>query len=135
MKQISNFKLANMIDKAIIQFENWKTEINTKPNPKMVHQLNNIVTIIDSVVDISKINMNYSYKALSHNIAKLTKQNASLTLTIMESLKEDDFIDDKEQNSINDALKSVIESAVSLIQLVQESFGKQDGKINQKIFE
>lgn len=128
MKQISNFKLANMIDKAIIQFENWKTEINTNPNPKMVHQLNNIVTIIDSVVDISKINMNYSYKALSHNIAELTKQNASLTLTIMESLREDDFIDDNEQNNINNALKSVIESALSLIQLVQESFGKHDGK-------
>lgn len=123
MKQVSNSKLANMIDGAITQFENWKLEVCRNPNPKMVHQLGNIVSIIHGVVDISKLNMNYSYKALSQKIAELTKQNASLTLTIMESLIEDDYIDENEQENINKAVQSVIHTAMNLIRLVQESFG------------
>ena len=122
-RTFSNTQLKNMIDKALVQFENWKLQVVSNPNPRIVHQLGNIMMVINTVTDITNDNLKYSYKMLSKRMAELTKKVSCLNICIINSLMEDDRIDENEENRINSKLKLVMESAVNLIQVVQSSFG------------
>lgn len=119
----SNIELKSLLEKAMTRFENWKLEVNKNPNPNMVHQLKNILSVINSISQISYDRYTFSYKMLSRKIAMLNKEVAALNLTIMDSLMDDDFIDEKEEKVINECLKNVIQCAVELIQIVQNAFG------------
>jgi hypothetical protein len=120
---LSNTELKSLLDRAMVRFENWKLEVNKNPNPKMVHQLKNILSVINSISQISYDRYTFSYKMLSRKIAMLNKEVATLNITIMDSLMDDDYIDEKEEKVINEALRNVIQCAVELIQIVQNAFG------------
>lgn len=128
----SNSELKTLIEKALVRFENWKIEVNRNPNPKMVHQLKNILSVINSISQISYEKVAFSYKMLSKKIAMLNKEVATLNLTIMDSLMDDDYLDEDEERIINECLKNVIQSAVELIQIVQNAFGRRRPVIEDK---
>ncbi len=128
----SNTELKNLIEKAMVRFENWKLEVNKNPSPKMVHQLKNILSVINSISQISYDKVAFSYKMLSRKIALLNKKVATLNLTIMDSLMDDDYIDENEEQIINESLKNVIQCAVELIQIVQNAFGRRRPAVEDK---
>ncbi len=128
----SNSELKNLIEKALLRFENWKIEVNRNPNPKMVHQLKNILSVINSISQMSYDKVAFSYKMLSRKIAILNREVATLNLTIMDSLMDDDYIDEKEEQIINECLKNVIQCAVELIQIVQNAFGRSRPVLEDK---
>ena len=128
----SNTELKTLLEKAMVRFENWKIEVNKNPNPKMVHQLKNILSVINSISQISYDRVSFSYKMLSRKIAMLNKEVAALNITIMDSLMDDDYIDEKEEQVINECLKNVIQCAVELIQIVQNAFGRRRPVLEDK---
>jgi len=126
----SNAELKKLLNGTLTRFENWKVQVETNPNPRMVHSLKNLISIIDSISKVNEKRISYSYKNLSRQMSILIAEVARLNLSITDSLMDDDMIDSKEERRINNSLKNVIQAAVELIRIVQEAFGgyKQLGK-------
>ncbi len=119
----SNAELKKMLDGTLTRFENWKVQVETNPNPRMVHTLKNLMSIIDSISQVNEKRIEYSYKNLSRQMSVLIAEVARLNLSITDSLMDDDLIDTKEEKRINNSLRNVIQAAVELIRIVQEAFG------------
>ncbi|HPB66854.1 MAG TPA: hypothetical protein PLW80_09830, partial [Spirochaetales bacterium] len=62
--EMSNADLKRMLDQTMIRFENWRIEVERKPNPMMIHSLKNIMSIIETVTSMADRRVEYSYKAL-----------------------------------------------------------------------
>jgi hypothetical protein len=118
----SNADLSNLLHNSMTRLENWRLELETNPNPRMVHVLRNIIGHIESMARIADTKAVFSYKHLSRQMSVLIGEVAQLNLAIMESLDEDDVIDAREEKRINAGLKSVVEAAVELIRIVQHGF-------------
>ncbi|NOY08857.1 MAG: hypothetical protein GXP33_08445 [Spirochaetes bacterium] len=119
----SNAELKKMLEGTLTRFENWKVQVETNPNPRMVHTLKNLMSIIDSISQVNDKRIEYSYKNLSRQMSVLIAEVARLNLSITDSLMDDDLIDTKEEKRINNSLRNVIQAAVELIRIVQEAFG------------
>ena len=119
----SNSELKRLLDKALSSFNNWKIEVERNPNPRMVHSLKNIVSIMDNLTSIADHKMKCSYKALSQRMAELIHQVAELNMNIMNGLNDDDMIDEQEEEIIVSNLFHVVRSASDLIRIVQDGFG------------
>jgi hypothetical protein len=120
---LSNAELKRLLDRALVRFGNWKVQMETNPNPKIVHNLKSIVSIIDTITSVSERKILYSYKDLSRQMSNLIDEVAKLNVLITDSLLEDDAIDDLETERINSQMMTVIQRTVELIRLVQQAFG------------
>lgn len=118
----SNAEVKRLIDKILVRFENWKIKAEKNPNPRLIHSLKSIISLIDSVTSIAKAKIKYSYKELSRQMSLLINSVAKLNTAISDSLMADDYIDEKEEKTINDALMEMVRAAVDLIAIVQQSF-------------
>ena len=118
----SNADLSNLLHNSMTRLENWRIELETNPNPRMVHVLRNIIGHIESMARIAETKAVFSYKHLSRQMSVLIGEVAQLNLAITESLDDDDVIDAREEQRINAGLKSVVEAAVELIRIVQHGF-------------
>ena len=118
----TNAEVKKIIDKILVRLENWKMEAVKNPNPRLIHSLKNIISLIDSVTSIAKTKIKYSYKMLSRQMSILIDSVAKLNIIISDSLMEDDYIDKGEEKAINDALMTMVRAAVDLIAIVQQSF-------------
>jgi hypothetical protein len=125
----SNAELEKLIEKALVRFENWKTQMERNPNPRTVHTLKNVMAIIESVANIADSRMKYSYKRLNQQMAVLLTEVAQLNMTITNSLQEDDYVDERELQRISSSLVTVVQSAVELIKTVQTRFGSSHRQI------
>ena len=119
---LSNAELKRLLDLALIRLENWKLEVERNPNPRMVHVLKNILSHIESITRMTDIKITYSYKSLSRQMSILVDEVAKLNIAITESLVDDDMIDEKEEERINESLKMVFQAALDLIRIVQQAF-------------
>ena len=119
----SNAELKKLLEKTLTRLQNWRVEMETNPNPRMVHPLKNLVSIIDSLSEITEGRMQYSYKQLAHRMALLVNEVAQLNLRITSALAKDDFLDEAEERAVTAALVSLVQTAVALIGMVQERFG------------
>ncbi len=120
---LTNAELKQLLDKALVRFGNWKVQMETDPNPRMIHSLKSMVSIIDTISRLSDKKITYSYKELSEQMSLLVSSVAGLNTLITSSLSEDDRIDDAEEESINTQMMEVIRRTVELIRLVQQAFG------------
>ena len=120
---LTNGELKQLLNKALVRFGNWKVQMETDPNPRMIHSLKSIVSIIDTISQLSEKKITYSYKELSGQMSALVSSVAELNNLITSSLSEDDLIDDAEEESINNQMMEVIRRTVELIRLVQQAFG------------
>lgn len=127
--EVSNSDIKLLLERILTRFENWRVEVETNPNPHMVHQLQNIVTIVDNVSSVVEEKVTFSYKQLAKQMAILVQNVANLNTLITTSLDEDDFLDEQEEIHIRKMLMEMIESALSMIQLVQKSFGSSHSPI------
>ena len=118
----SNADLQDLLAKAMTRLENWRLELETNPNPRMVHSLRNILGHMDSISRVVDTKAAFSYKHLSRQMSLPIGAVAELNLEITESLDGDDAIDAGEEERINSSLKRVVESAVELIRIVQTGF-------------
>lgn len=119
----TNLEVKRLLERTLTRFQNWRVEVEMNPNPRMVHQLKSIVSIIDSLSQITEGRMQHSYKELAGQMAVLVNEVAQLNLRITKALEEDDFLDAEEERLITAGLMSLVRSAVSLIGMVQERFG------------
>ncbi|MBN2875141.1 MAG: hypothetical protein JXM71_08595 [Spirochaetales bacterium] len=119
---MSNADLKRMLDQTVTRFENWRIEVERKPNPMMIHSLKNIISIIDSVASMADRRMEYSYKELVQRMAELVNETAALNMAIVASLK-DDSVDERELKTISGRLFKLINAAAELARLVQDHFG------------
>lgn len=119
----SNAELKKLLEKALTRFQNWRVEVERDPNPRLVHQLKNLVSIIDSLSSITEDRMQYSYKQLAQRMALLVNEVAQLNMRITTSLARDDYLDAEEERAITQGLVSLMQTAVALIGMVQERFG------------
>ena len=124
--EMSNADLKHMLDQTMIRFENWRVEVERKPNPMMIHSLKNIMSIIETVTAMADRRLEYSYKALVQRMAELTSQTAALNMTIVNSLKDDDAIDESELRMVSDKLFRLINAAAELARIVQEQFASPE---------
>lgn len=124
---VSNGEIKKLLERILTRFENWRIEVERNPNPHMVHQLKNLVTIVDNVSSVVEEKKSYSYKQLASQMALMMKDAADLNLAITESLKADDSIDEKESLKIKQLLMSMIENSLGLMQIIQGSFGATTG--------
>jgi hypothetical protein len=129
---LTNAEIKKLLEKALIRFENWKLQMETNPNPRMVHGLKNIISIIDTLTSISEMKMRYSYKTLSRQMSLLIESVAQLNVSITDSLVEDDLIDETEEETINRQMMSVIQRTVELIRIVQQAFGVRQRLIDSQ---
>jgi len=120
--EMSNADLKRLIDQAMTRFENWRIDVERKPNPMMIHSLKNIMSIIETITAMSDRRVEYSYKALVSRMAELMNETAALNMAIVTSLK-DDTIDQKEMATISKRLFSLVNAAAELARLVQDNFG------------
>jgi hypothetical protein len=118
----SNAELRRLVEMTVTRLENWKVEVQSNPNPRMVHVLKNIIAQIETLTDLTEAKISYSYKALSRQMSILVDEVAKLNIAITDSLLEDDLIDETEEERINDSLKQVFQAAVQLISIVQQAF-------------
>ncbi len=118
----TNVELKRLLDMTVTRLENWKVEVESNPNPRMVHVLKNIIAQIETLTELSEAKISYSYKALSRQMSILVDEVAKLNIAITDSLLEDDLIDDAEEELINESLKQVFQAAVRLIRIVQQAF-------------
>jgi hypothetical protein len=121
--EVSNADLKRMLDSTMTRFENWRIEVERKPNPMMIHSLKNIMSIIETVTSMTERRMEYSYKALVQRMAELTSETAALNMAIVAALKDDDSIDEAELKIVSGRLFKLINAAAELARLVQEHFG------------
>ena len=122
---LSNAELKELLQRAMVRFENWKLQMETNPNPRMVHNLKSVVSIIETITNISEMKMRYSYKELSRQMALLLDSIARLNLLISESLQDDDLLDESEEQNINSQMMDVIHRVVELIRLAQNAFASR----------
>jgi hypothetical protein len=120
--EMSNADLKRLLDQAMTRFENWRVDVERKPNPMMIHSLKNIMSIIETITSMSDRRVEYSYKALVSRMAELMNETAALNMAIVTSLK-DDSIDKKEMAIISKRLFSLVNAAAELARLVQDNFG------------
>jgi hypothetical protein len=123
--EMSNAELKRLLDQAMTRFENWRVDVERKPNPMMIHSLKNIMSIIETITSMSDRRVEYSYKALVSRMAELMNETAALNMAIVSSLK-DDTIDQKEMTTISKRLFSLVNAAAELARLVQDSFGSPE---------
>jgi len=121
--EMSNAELKHMLDQTVTRFENWRVEVERKPNPMMIHSLKNIMSIIETVTSVADRRMEYSYKELVTRMAELMSETAALNMTIVRSLEDDDSIDEAELKAVSSRLFKLINAAAELARLVQEHFG------------
>lgn len=121
---LTNAELKRLIDKTMTRFENWRVEVETQPNPHMVHTLRNIVSVIDSVTSVYERKVHSSYKLILKEMAQLVSETAELNLSIARALERDDFLDQDEEKKITERLFSLVNAAMNLIRVVQEGFGQ-----------
>jgi hypothetical protein len=125
----SNVELKRLLDMTVTRLENWKVEVESNPNPRMVHVLKNIIAQIETLTELSEAKVSYSYKALSRQMSILVDEVAKLNIAITDSLLEDDMIDDAEEELINESLKQVFQAAVHLIRIVQQAFMRSEAQL------
>ena len=118
----TNVELKRLIGLTLTRLENWKLEVERNPNPRMVHVLKNIVAQIETLTHITDSKTTYSYKSLSRQMSVLVDEVARLNLSITDALMEDDFIDEAEEERINENLRTMFQAAVHLIRIVQQAF-------------
>lgn len=118
----SNAELRRLVEMTVTRLENWKVEVESNPNPRMVHVLKNIIAQIETLTELTEAKISYSYKALSRQMSILVDEVAKLNIAITDSLLEDDLIDEAEEERINESLKQVFQAAVQLIRIVQQAF-------------
>ena len=118
----SNAELRRLVEMTVTRLENWKVEVESNPNPRLVHVLKNIIAQIEALTELTEAKISYSYKALSRQMSILVDEVAKLNIAITDSLLEDDLIDEAEEERINDSLKQVFQAAVQLIRIVQQAF-------------
>jgi len=118
----TNAELKRLLEMTVTRLQNWKVEVERNPNPRMVHVMKNIIAQIEALTDLTEAKISYSYKALSRQMSILVDEVAKLNIAITDSLLEDDLIDDKEEERINESLKQVFQAAVQLIRIVQQAF-------------
>lgn len=119
----TNAELKKLIERTLTRFQNWRVEVEQNPNPRMVHQLKSIVSVIDSLTQIAEGRMHYSYKQLAQNMALLVNEVAQLNMRITGALARDDYLDEEEERLLRENLVSLVQSAVALLGMVQERFG------------
>ena len=119
----SNADLKMLIERILDRFENWKVRAETNPNPRMVHSLKNIVTLVDSITRFTESKINFSYKNLTRQMSLLIEAVAKLNRTISDALMGDDILDENEEIRVNEVLMEMVRTAVDLIVIVQQSFG------------
>jgi hypothetical protein len=125
----SNAELKRLVEMTVTRLENWKVEVESNPNPRLVHVLKNIIAQIETLTDLADAKISYSYKALSRQMSILVDEVAKLNIAITDSLLEDDLIDDAEEERINESLKKVFKAAVQLIRIVQQAFMRSRGRL------
>ena len=118
----TNAELKRLLDMTVTRLENWKLEVESNPNPRLVHVLKNIIAQIEGLTELTEAKISYSYKALSRQMSILVDEVAKLNIAITDSLLEDDLIDETEEERINESLKAVLQAAVHLIRIVQQAF-------------
>lgn len=118
----TNAELKRLLDMTVTRLENWKVEVESNPNPRLVHVLKNIIAQIEGLTELAEAKISYSYKALSRQMSILVDEVAKLNIAITDSLLEDDLIDETEEERINESLKAVLQAAVHLIRIVQQAF-------------
>jgi hypothetical protein len=118
----SNAEIKRLVEMTVTRLENWKVEVESNPNPRLVHVLKNIISQIEALTDLTEAKISYSYKALSRQMSILVDEVAKLNIAITDSLLEDDLIDETEEERINESLKQVFQAAVQLIRIVQQAF-------------
>ena len=99
--------------------------METNPNPRMVHSLKNIVSIIDNLAGVADKRIEYSYKQLARKMALMLQEVSELNVLICDSLEDDDIMDKEEEDLIISTLMQVVQSATELIRTVQAGFGTQ----------
>jgi len=124
--EMSNADLKRMLDQTMTRFENWRIEVERKPNPMMIHSLKNIMSIIETVTSMTDRRMEYSYKALVQKMAELVNATAALNMVIVNSLQDDDTLDEVEFRNVSSSLFKLINAAVELARLVQDTFGSAE---------
>ena len=118
----TNAELKRLLEMTVTRLQNWQVEVEHNPNPRMVHVMKNIIAQIEALTDLTEAKISYSYKALSRQMSILVDEVAKLNIAITDSLLEDDLIDEKEEERINESLKQVFQAAVQLIRIVQQAF-------------
>ena len=118
----SNAEIKRLVEMTVTRLENWKVEVQSNPNPRLVHVLKNIISQIEALTELTEAKISYSYKALSRQMSILVDEVAKLNIAITDSLLEDDLIDEAEEERINESLKQVFQAAVQLIRIVQQAF-------------
>ncbi len=118
----TNAELKRLVEMTVTRLENWKVEVESNPNPRLVHVLKNIIAQIETLTELTEAKISYSYKALSRQMSLLVDEVAKLNIAITDSLLEDDLIDEAEEERINESLKQVFQAAVQLIRIVQQAF-------------
>jgi len=118
----SNAEVKRLVEMTVTRLENWKVEMQSNPNPRLVHVLKNIISQIEALTELTEAKISYSYKALSRQMSILVDEVAKLNIAITDSLLEDDLIDEAEEERINESLKQVFQAAVQLIRIVQQAF-------------
>jgi hypothetical protein len=121
----SNAEIQQLIERALVRFQNWRVTMETNPNPRMVHSLKNIVSIIDNLAGVADKRIEYSYKQLARKMALMLQEVSELNVLICDSLEDDDIMDKEEEDLIISTLMQVVQSATELIRTVQAGFGTQ----------
>lgn len=121
--QPTNAELKKLLRQVMSNLNNWKLQVERNPNPRLVHSLKNIASIIESISSVTERNLEFSYKALSRQMAMMIHEVADLNCKITDSLKVDDYIDEDEEKAIVGSLFNLIKAATELIRIVQEGFG------------
>ena len=107
----SNADLQDLLAKAMTRLENWRLELETNPNPRMVHALRNILGHMESIARVAETKAAFSYKHLSRQMSLLFAAVAELNLAITEALDDDDVIDAREEQRIERQSQAVVENA------------------------
>ena len=124
----SNVEIKRLLEMTVTRLENWKVQVESNPNPRLVHVLKNIIAQIEALTELTEAKISYSYKALSRQMSILVDEVAKLNIAITDSLLEDDLIDEAEEERINESLKQVFQAAVHLIRIVQQAFMQRHSK-------
>jgi hypothetical protein len=127
----TNVELKRLLDMTVTRLENWKLEVESNPNPRMVHVLKNIIAQIETLTELTEAKVSYSYKALSRQMSILVDEVAKLNIAITDSLLDDDLIDEAEEERINRSLRQVFRAAVQLIRIVQQAFMLRYSKLEK----
>jgi hypothetical protein len=119
----SNADLKLLIEKILDRVENWRLQAESDPNPRLVHSLKNIITLIDSVTRFTEAKIEFSYKNITRQMSVFLEAVAKLNSTITQAIIVDDILDETEEIRINEVLMEMVHAAVDLIVIVQQSFG------------